>query len=139
MGDEIDHRHFDAMDFSRFRQNLDVENEQHISRLFENNEFSQRGDIVGFELEACIVDQSGRPSGVNSQLLNVLNNPLVVPELAEHNIELNGSPMSLTGRVFTRLYDELLATWQAVSDEARKRLTAVSSASAFCQLSALTF
>ena len=112
MGDEIDHRHFEAEDFSRFRRLLDEETD-HLTRLFNGDGFSERGDIVGFELEACIVDEEGHPLGINRELLDTLKNPLVVPELSEFNLELNGSPTTLSGKVFSRLHDELLSTWTA--------------------------
>lgn len=117
MGDEISVRHFEAVDFSRFRRLLEEETD-HITRLFDNNGFSTRGDIVGFELEACIVDETGHPKGINKDILERVDNPLVVPELSEFNVELNGSPCSLTGRVFSRMHDELLATWSACQSTA---------------------
>ena len=110
MGDEIDRRHFEADHFSQFRARLEEETHQ-LASLFRNNQFSRRGDILGFELEACIVDDDGQPSGINRQLLSKLDNPLVVPELAEFNVELNGSPSAVTGSVFTRILDELTTTW----------------------------
>ena len=118
MGDEISHRHFEADDFSQFRHNLDSETRQ-LEALFANQRFSPRGDILGFELEACIVDSVGRPAAMNQKLLRVLSNPLVVPELAEFNVELNGSPVSVTGKVFSRLHDELKTTWVACREGAR--------------------
>ena len=119
MGDEISVRHFEAVDYSRFRRLLEEETD-HVSRLFDNNGFSTRGDIVGFELEACIVDEVGHPKGINQNILGTIDNPLVVPELSEFNVELNGSPCSLTGRVFSRLHDELLSTWSVCQSAARE-------------------
>lgn len=110
MGDEIDQRHFEADHFSQFRNRLEEETNQ-LNTLFMENQFSQRGDILGFELEVCIIDQEGNPSGINRQFLDHLDDPLVVPELAEFNVELNGSPVAFTGRVFSRLLDELSTTW----------------------------
>ena len=110
MGDEIRERHFNAEDFSRFRRRLNDETAL-VEQLFDNNGFSQRGDIIGFELEAWIVDAQGHPLAENQRLLNVIGNPLVVPELASFNVELNGSPTALRGNVFSRIHDELLATW----------------------------
>lgn len=112
MGDEIDHRYFDAEDFSEFRRRLDAETAL-LSGLFERGDFSRRGDVAGFELEAWLVDADGNPTPRNESYLAELNNPLVVPELAAFNVELNGSPSALTGRVFSRLNDELAATWDA--------------------------
>ena len=118
MGDEIARRHFVAEDYTRFRRHLDQET-QLVGSLFAEDAFSHRGDIVGFELEAWLVDKAGRPSAANAAFLERLGNPLVVPELAAFNIELNGSPCAMTGRVFTRLHDELAATWKACRQSAR--------------------
>ncbi|MYD44564.1 MAG: glutamate--cysteine ligase [Gammaproteobacteria bacterium] len=127
MGDEIDQRHFEADHFSQFRARLEEETHQ-LESLFKYNQFSQRGDILGFELEVCIIDQDGKPSGINRSFLDQLNNPLVVPELAEFNVELNGSPVAVTGRVFSRLLDELTTTWHEcvqTADELDVRLTTI--------------
>ena len=119
MGDEIQRRHFDAEDFRRFRRNLD--NETHlVAELFERNELSHRGDMVGFELEAWIVDADGQPHPENERLLSIIANPLVVPELAAYNVELNGSPTALQGNVFSRIHDELAATWEICRTGARE-------------------
>ena len=112
MGDEIARRHFNAEDYTRFRRRLIAETDQ-VRALFQHGGFSQRGDIAGFELEAWLVDASGNPAARNEAFLAALDNPLVVPELATFNVELNGSPCAMTGRVFTRLHDELSTTWQA--------------------------
>ena len=119
MGDEIAQRHFNAEDYSRFRRRLDGETDE-VEALFANDGFSHRGDIAGFELEAWLVDAAGNPVAENARLLEVLNNPLVVPELAAFNVELNGSPSAIAGRVFTRLHDELAATWAACREGAAK-------------------
>ena len=118
MGDEIAQRHFNAEDFTNFRRSLDRETEE-VGRLFADGGFSERGDIAGFELEAWLVDAAGNPAPQNDRFLAQLDNPLVVPELATYNVELNGSPCAITGRVFTRLHDELAATWRACQDAAR--------------------
>jgi len=112
MGEEISRRYFDAEDFSAFRQKLDEETNL-LRGLFERQEFSERGNVIGFELEAWLVDHDGNPLPQNKDFLDRLDNPLVVPELAEFSVELNGSPSALTGRVFSRLQDELDATLRA--------------------------
>lgn len=112
MGSEVTHRFFEARDFNRFREALTIETKL-LKGLFDSNGFSARGNVAGFELEAWLVDSDGNPAAKNEQFLTLLNSPLVVPELAQFNIELNGSPCALTGRVFSRLHDELTATWDA--------------------------
>ena len=112
MGDEIQQRHFEADDFSIFRSRLDEETE-HLSHLFSSNELSRRGNIIGFELEVCLIDEKGHPSLSNDLLLKELDNPLVVPELAKFNVEINTSPVQLTGYAFSHVHDELESTWNA--------------------------
>ena len=118
MGDEILQRHFNAEDFRRFRRNLDTETGL-VADLFERDELSRRGDMVGFELEAWIVNADGQPHPENERLLKIVANPLVVPELASYNVELNGSPTALQGNVFSRIHDELSATWDICRAGAR--------------------
>lgn len=119
MGSEVRHRFFDANDFSTFRQRLDEET-QLLQELFDTAGFSPRGNVAGFELEAWLVDERGRPVPGNERLLAEVDSPLVVPELAKFNVELNGSPCALTGKVFSRLHDELTATWRRCCDAADK-------------------
>jgi len=119
VGDEIERRYFDAEDFSEFRNRLDTETIL-LRELFSAGEFSDRGDVAGFELEGWLVDERGDPVPDNEAYLEALDNPLVVPELAAFNVELNGSPTALTGRVFSRLHDELGATWNACRDAAEE-------------------
>ena len=119
MGDEIERRYFDAEDFSEFRRRLDAETAL-LTEQFNAGEFSARGDVAGFELEGWLVDEHGDPAPENDAYLQMLDNPLVVPELAAFNVELNGSPQALTGRVFSRLHDELQATWSACREAAER-------------------
>lgn len=119
MGSEVTQRFFEAEDFSQFRTRLDEETAL-LKKTFDDEAFSTRGDVAGFELEAWLVNQSGDPLADNEHFLNALDSPLVVPELAKFNIELNGSPCALTGKVFSRMHDELSATWQRCLDTADK-------------------
>ncbi|NND91970.1 MAG: glutamate--cysteine ligase [Granulosicoccus sp.] len=112
MGDEIEKRYFGADDFRNFRERLETETAL-LQGVFRDNEFSQRGEVAGFELEAWLIDEAGDPLPVNEAFLEHLNNPLVVPELAAFNVELNGSPSRITGRLFSRLHDELASNWNA--------------------------
>ena len=119
MGSEVSHRFFDAEDFNQFRTRLDEETAL-LKKLFDEKAFSQRGDVAGFELEAWLIGADGNPVADNERFLEDLGSPLVVPELAKFNIELNGSPCALTGNVFSRLHDELTATWQCCLAAAEK-------------------
>jgi gamma-glutamyl:cysteine ligase YbdK (ATP-grasp superfamily) len=68
--------------------------------------------MVGFEVEACLVDRNFFPVPENEAFLEKLSHPFVVPELSRFNIELNGTPQPATGRGLSRLEAELEATWR---------------------------
>ena len=88
MGDEIFHIHFRAQDFEIFRQRLAAETRL-LQRWFEEKSFSGRVPVCGLELETWLIDSRALPMPVNQQLLQALNDPMVVPELARFNVELN--------------------------------------------------
>jgi len=119
MGQEISDSRFQPEDFEAFRLRLQQE-----TRLFEqwleDGVFSDDGPVAGFELEAWLVDAKARPAPLNQQLLELLNDPLVVPELAKFNLEFNGTPQPLTGTALSRLADELLQTWDRCSRQAQQ-------------------
>jgi len=110
MGQEISESHFQAEDFEAFQLRLQQETRL-LEQWFEDGMFSAGEHVVGFELEAWIVDEKARPAPINQALLERLNDPLVVPELARFNLEFNGTPQRLSGTAFSRLADELQRTW----------------------------
>jgi hypothetical protein len=118
MGDEVSRRYYAAKHFSSFRQKLDEETER-LRQTFIRNAFSSHGYMAGFELEAWLVDDAGDPLAENEAFLERLAHPLVVPELAMFNVEVNGSPTPLTGAALSRLHAELAGTWNACLDAAR--------------------
>lgn len=110
MGQEVSTSRFDIHDFSRFRDRLAAELEL-LRDHFYHQRFSRRGPVAGFELEAWLVDQAMRPAPRNEEFLKRLNDPNVVHELAEFNIELNVAPQRLNGNALTALDGELKAVW----------------------------
>ena len=110
MGQEIAKSRFTEDDFQGFQQRLETE-----TRLF--GECLKEGGLAtgparaGFELEAWLVDPRGRPAGIIAPFLEALDDPLVVPELATFNLELNGTPVPLGGTALTTLAEELECTW----------------------------
>lgn len=110
MGQEIKTTRFDQQDFAEFAQRLRLETD--LLRLwFTQRRFSEECCIGGFELEACLVDAEGLPAPINARFLEALRNPLVVPELAAFNVELNTEPRKLVGPVLSRMHDDLQSIW----------------------------
>lgn len=110
MGQEITTDHFHKRDFHRFEQALAAETEL-LEEWFSASRFHGTDPVVGFELEAWLVDGSLQPSPSNTTFLHNLDDPLVVPELASFNVEINGTPQPLNGTPFTSLAEELNQTW----------------------------
>ncbi len=110
MGQEIDSSEFSADDFAEFQRRLKRETEL-LAEWFEAGVFASEGSIGGFELEACLLDEKGAPAPLNQPLLEKLDEPLVVPELATFNVEINSTARPLRGDVFERMAEELQCVW----------------------------
>ena len=110
MGQEIDHSRFSEAEFAAFGERLQAETAQ-LGRWFEEEAFSVRDEVGGSELEVWLTDEAGRPAPVNERYLKHLDDPLVVPELARFNVEINTRPRPLHGDALSLMDQELRATW----------------------------
>jgi gamma-glutamyl:cysteine ligase YbdK (ATP-grasp superfamily) len=110
MGDEIAHSHFLPADFSNFEQHLEAETGL-LKQWFRDKAFSSQVPVCGLELEAWLIDTEALPAAQNSALLEAMDDPLVVPELARFNVELNVEPQALHGLALGRLQQDLERTW----------------------------
>ncbi len=111
MGQEITHSQFSDEDFSEFRRRLAAET-QLLERWLHEGRFPRRDFKGGFELEAWLVDPAMRPAPANQLFLELLDNDLVVPELAAFNIEFNATPVTLRNDAFEHAHGELGETWR---------------------------
>jgi gamma-glutamyl:cysteine ligase YbdK (ATP-grasp superfamily) len=110
MGEEISNSQFRPEDYERFRQRLEQETAT-LATWFKASRLADIHPVAGFELEAWLIDAGNRPAPVNARFLDLLEDPLATPELASFNFEVNSTPQILTGRAFSRMYDELRRTW----------------------------
>lgn len=111
MGQEIEAARFTPDDFVGYAERLRAETAL-LGKWFAAGMFSPRDRMGGYELEAWLVDSQSRPAPLNDIFLKNLNNPMVVPELARFNVELNDHPQHLWGAAFSRFEASLGATWQ---------------------------
>ncbi len=109
MGQEIETSRFTQADFEAFDERLRAETEI-LDTWFREDAFVKTHKVGGFELEACLVGADMHPAPVVETFLEQLDDPLVVPELATFNAEINGTPQSLQGDALSRLAAELEAT-----------------------------
>lgn len=110
MGEEISQTLFDAATFDRFRDRLRAETRL-LSDLSATQQLSEDGFVIGFEIEAWLLDHGFFPNPVNERLLETLSHPLVVPELSKFNVELNCEPLELKGNVLRRASAALSDLW----------------------------
>lgn len=119
MGEEIQSSNFSPEDFTRFKQQLQAETET-LTQWFAESRFADEHPVAGFELEAWLVDDHYRPAPRNAEFLQQLADPLASPELASFNFEVNSTPRSLSGHVFSAMHAELVKTWQHCHDTAEQ-------------------
>jgi gamma-glutamyl:cysteine ligase YbdK (ATP-grasp superfamily) len=110
MGQEIDSSEFSADDFAEFQYRLERETTL-LAEWFDGGVFACDGPVGGFELEACLINYRGEPAPLNQALLEKLEEPLVVPELATFNVEINSTARPLRGNVFDDMAEELQRVW----------------------------
>ncbi len=111
MGDEISRSHFTSADSEAFEQRLAGETAL-LKCWFDERAFSDVVPVCGLELEAWLIDDQARPAAVIQALLDRLDDPMVVPELAKFNVELNVQPQALNSLALSRLQQELQQTWE---------------------------
>jgi gamma-glutamyl:cysteine ligase YbdK (ATP-grasp superfamily) len=118
MGEEIATSHFSQEDFRESRRRLEQETVV-LSQWFEQRRFQHDLMIGGFEVEAWLIDGNGVPAPENGDFLAKLNSPLVVPELAVFNVEINTPPVTLEGDALGRMRRNLEQTWSRCQRVAR--------------------
>jgi gamma-glutamyl:cysteine ligase YbdK (ATP-grasp superfamily) len=119
MGQEIEKSRFTKEDFVEYAQSLRAETEL-LGQWFREDVFSPRDRMGGFELEAWLIDSKARPAPVNERFLKELDDPMVVPELARFNVELNDHPQHLWGSALSRFEASLGATWRRCAQVASR-------------------
>lgn len=111
MGQEITGGRFRKQDFVRFSQRL-AEETALLQRYVAEGRLSRRHGLGGFELEAWLVDRAGQPAPINEPYLALLgDSALYSPELSQFNVELNSTPLPLSGDALSRMHKELAGNW----------------------------
>jgi len=111
MGQEIASSHFSSQDRVIFDQALHREMEL-LTRWFADGHFATGPKTAGCELECWLVDRDYLPAPINAKLIAEVADPLVGPELARFNVELNTYPQALTGSVLREMAQDLPRTEQ---------------------------
>lgn len=117
MGSEIKDTDFTREDYQTFAERLKAETEL-FKTWWKEGRLADDPPRIGFELEAWLVDAAGRPLPRNAEVMARANEPLLTLELAQYNLEFNGTPQPLAGRPFTALRQELAGLWRRIQTAA---------------------
>ena len=114
MGEEIQYSRFNKTDYQQFASHLKRETAL-LKSWFDDHKFSSASLMAGYELETWLIDQTGQPVAINETFLEKANNPLLSPELAKFNVELNVDPQRLSHNVLSTFERQLDKLWQQCS------------------------
>jgi len=114
MGEEIQYSRFNKTDYQQFISHLKRETAL-LKSWFDDHKFSSASLMAGYELETWLIDQTGQPVAINETFLEKANNPLLSPELAKFNVELNVDPQRLSHNVLSTFERQLDKLWQQCS------------------------
>ncbi|MFK7827001.1 MAG: glutamate--cysteine ligase [Oligoflexales bacterium] len=119
MGVDISKLHFSKSDVSLFNEKIRDETKL-INDWFCKKQFSNKVGTGGFELESWLVDSRCRPVPANVEFIEELDDPMIVPELAKYNFELNSKPFSIKGDGLLHLKKDLRNKWKKAEEQAKK-------------------
>lgn len=107
MGSDIDRIDFEEGDYVAFSHRLE-HNLQQLERALARPGFGEGPASIGSELEMYLVDRTGYPLYVNSELQDDAADPQLTLELNRYNLEYNLSPYPIADRPFVRTEAEIL-------------------------------
>ncbi|HEX7266254.1 MAG TPA: glutamate--cysteine ligase, partial [Streptosporangiaceae bacterium] len=98
----------------KVRRSLDV-----FARMLREHLFESDPAQVGLEIELNLVDDQGRPSMRNADVLEAIADPAWATELGQFNLEINVPPRELAGNSIAGLETEVRGSLNAGDAKAR--------------------
>ncbi|MDO5698474.1 MAG: glutamate--cysteine ligase [Dermatophilus congolensis] len=119
MGREVSSAEWDYSRPQEYREkvqlNLDV-----FDRMLVSGRFAAETPMTGVEMELDIIGSDGRPQYRNAEIIEALDDPEVVPELAKFNLEVNVKPRLLRGDALEQLHEDLVAALQRANEVSQR-------------------
>jgi len=110
MGEEIKYSRFTRSDHARFEKHLKQETGI-LADWFAQGRFSSKPPVAGYELEAWLIDDTASPCPQNESFIRASGDPMLSPELAKFNVELNVEPAPFRHSLLRDFETELLRLW----------------------------
>jgi hypothetical protein len=89
-----------------------------FARMLRESPFDSEPRQVGLEIELHMVDEGGRPSMNNGEVLGEIADPIWAPELGQFNLEINVPPQPLAGGALARLERQVRVSLDHAGDRA---------------------
>ncbi|RMG16826.1 MAG: CBS domain-containing protein [Bacteroidetes bacterium] len=90
---------------------------QALERMLKEEWFETDTIRIGAEQEMCLVAPNWKPTHLNMQALEVINDERFTSELANFNLEANLQPQELRNKAFSLLHQELKETLDKAQDK----------------------
>jgi hypothetical protein len=120
MGQQIQNSIYKEEDFREFQQRLRKETAI-LMQWFKEGTFENPDRCtIGLEIETWLVDQDWLPFPKNKEFLEVLSDPLVVPELSKYNAEINANPIEVNNGCFRTIHKDLGSLWKKIQKNAHR-------------------
>lgn len=110
----------DSEELRRFTQHV-IRDVQALERVLHSDLMETGRRRIGAEQEFFLVDSTWRPAPVNTEVLERIDDPRVVPELGRYNMEINAEPVEWGGDCLSRLHTQIEELLDLVHDTARER------------------
>lgn len=128
----VDHGEGDRNAMRRVLRDLDA-----FERMLAGGLFETDRKRIGVEQELVLVDEGMQPASLAMEVLQLVGDPRVVPEIARFNIEFNGDPVELGSDCLAALQSQVESLYGAV-DSACRSLGARALLSGICPTVDLT-
>lgn len=119
MGEEIQNSQFTPEQFREFKLRLEQELQLFKTQL-QNHMFDEKHIACGFEAEAWLLDKNYNATSANRRFLELCDHPLLSPELAQFNFEINSTVRNLSGSCLSQAQRELQSIWEHCQKAATK-------------------
>ncbi|MCB1052003.1 MAG: CBS domain-containing protein [Acidobacteria bacterium] len=91
-----------------------------LEQLMADGWFDTGARRIGAEQEIFLVDSNWKPAPLAPQILEQLNDPMFVTELAQFNLEFNLDPLLFSGNCLSQLEEQLKGGYQKLVEVTRK-------------------
>jgi CBS domain-containing protein/gamma-glutamylcysteine synthetase len=109
----------ESEELRRFTQHL-LRDVQALEEVLHSDLMETGRRHIGAEQEFFLVDRNWRPAPVNTEILDRIDDPRVVPELGRFNLELNAEPVPYGGDCLSRLHEQIEDLLELVHRTARE-------------------